>query len=110
MQKSGFLGLEEGDLLMADKGFNIQDLLAVRGVCLMAPPIIRKDNLSACASTLTRRVATKRVHVERMNRKLKSFKIIRKCLLTFKGYIHAIIKVIAIIKTRTNQQPNIYHS
>ena len=99
VQKSGFLDfLEEGDLVMADKDFKIQDLLAVRGVRLMAPPIMRKDNVSAYASTLTRRVATKRVHVERMIRKLKSFKILRKCLqLTFKGYISAIIKVNCII-------------
>ena len=105
VQKSGFLDFLEGDLVMADKGFNIQDLLAVCGVRLMAPPIMRKDNVSACASTLTRRVATKRVNVERMNRKLKSFKILRKCLpLTFKVYISAIIKVIASL---VNLQPRI---
>ena len=95
VQKSGFLDfLEEGDLVMADKGFNIQDLLAVRGVRLMAPPIMRKDNVSACAYTLTRRVATKRVHVERMI----------SLPLTFKGYISAIIKVIASL---VNLQPRI---
>ena len=52
---------------MADKGFNIQDLLAIHGVRLMAPPVMRKENVSACASTLTWRVAAKRVHVEKMS-------------------------------------------
>lgn len=106
VQKSGFLDyLEEGDIVMADKGFNIQDLLAIQGVRLIAPPIMRKDNVSACASTLTRRIATKRVHIERMIRKLKSFAILRKCLpLTFKGYISSIVKVVSSL---VNLQPRI---
>ncbi|CAB4021738.1 Hypothetical predicted protein, partial [Paramuricea clavata] len=106
VQKSGFLDyLEEGDIVMADKGFNIQDLLAIQCVRLIAPPIMRKDNVSACASTLTRRIATKRVHIERMIRKLKSFAILRKCLpLTFKGYISSIVKVVSSL---VNLQPPI---
>ena len=106
VQKSGFLdNLEEGDIVMADKGFNIQDLLALHGVRLLAPPIMRKDNVSACASTVTRRIASKRVHIERMIRKLKSYQILRKCLpLTFKGYISSIIKVVAAL---VNLQPRI---
>ena len=104
VQKSGFLDLlEEGDVVMADKGFNIQDLLAVRGVRLSAPPVMRKNNVSASASTLTRRIANKRIHIERMIRKLKSFKILCRCIpLTFKGYIGSIVKVVASL---VNLQP-----
>ena len=43
---------------MADKGFNIQDLLALHDTVLIAPPMMRKNNVSARASTCTRRVAT----------------------------------------------------
>lgn len=106
MRKSGFLNhLQEGDIVMADKGFNIQDLLAVFGVRLMAPPIMAKGRISACASTSTRRIATKRVHIERMIRKLKSFQILRRVLpLTFKGYISSIVRVVASL---VNLQPSV---
>ena len=69
---SGFLDkLQPGDAVMADKGFNIQDILARQETVLIAPPIMRKNNVSARASTATRRVATARVHIERMIRRLK---------------------------------------
>ena len=95
VQKSGFLDyLEESDIVMADKGFNIQELLAIHGVHLIAPPV------SACTSTLTWIIATKRVHIERIIRKLA---ILRKCLpLSFKGYISSIVKVVSSL---VNLQP-----
>ena len=71
VRQSGFLdALEPEDVIMADKGFNIQDLLAIRNARLIAPPIMTKSNVSARASTATR-VANARVHVERIIRKLK---------------------------------------
>ena len=75
---SGFLDkLNPGDAVMADKGFNIQDLLALHDTVLIAPPMMRKTNVSARASTATRRVATSRVHIERMIRQLKLFNFLR---------------------------------
>ena len=71
VRQSGFLdALEEGDVIITDKGFNIQDLLAIHGTQLIAPPIMTKSTISARASTATRRVANARVHVERIIRKL----------------------------------------
>ena len=56
---SGFLEkLQPGDAVMADKGFNIQDYVALHETVLIAPPIMRKNSISARASTATRRVAT----------------------------------------------------
>ena len=48
---SGFLDkLNPGDAVMADKGFSIQDLLALHDTVLIAPPIMmRKSNVSARA-------------------------------------------------------------
>ena len=99
VRKSGFLEqINPEDRIMADKGFNIQDLLALRGAYLIAPPIMMKDNISSCASTATQRVAAIRVHVERMIRKLKCFVILRGVIpLTFKAYISSIIRVCAAI-------------
>ena len=64
VQQSGFLAsVEPGDAIMADKGFNIRDLLALKSAVLIAPPIMPSKNVSSHASTATRRVATSRVHV-----------------------------------------------
>ena len=47
VRKSGVLDHpEEGDIVMANDGFNIQDILAVHGVRLMAPPMMTKSKIS----------------------------------------------------------------
>lgn len=102
---SGFLEkLQPGDVVMADKGFNIQDYLAVHETVLIVPPIMQK-NISARASTATRRVAVARVHIERMIKRLKSFNFFRGVIpLTCKPYIGSAVTVCAII---VNLQPSI---
>jgi hypothetical protein len=106
VRASGFLELlQPGDCVMADKGFNIQDLLAVRDARLIAPPIMAKNKESARASTATRRVARARVHVERMIRKLKCFRILKGVItLSLKGYITSIVSVCAAL---VNMQPSL---
>ena len=96
---SGFLAnLQPGDAVMADKGFNIQDYLALHESLLIAPPMIRKNNVSARASTATRRVATARVHIERMIKRLKSFNFLRGVIpLSCKPYIGSAVTVCAIL-------------
>jgi len=43
---SGFLAkLQPGDAVMADKGFNIQDYLALHETVLIAPPIMQEHQL-----------------------------------------------------------------
>ena len=72
---------------------------------MIAPPIMMKNKISARASTATRRVATTRVHVERMIRKLKCFSILRGVIpLTFKAYVTSIVRVCAAI---VNLQPSL---
>ena len=105
VQSSGFFDLlEAGDLVMDVKGFNMQDLLAIHNVRLLAPPMMRKNNDCAITSTATRRVAAIRVHVERMIRKLKGFTILKRALpLTMKPYISSLVTVCAAL---VNLQPN----
>lgn len=106
VRKSGFLDkLIPGDAIMADKGFNIQDLLALHETRLLAPPIMRKAAISSKASTATRRIAKPRVHVERLIRKLKCFGILRGVLpLTIKPYVSSITRVCAAL---VNLEPSI---
>lgn len=88
---------------MADKGFNIQDVLTIHNAWLIAPPAKPKNKVSSRTSTATRRVANSRVHVECMIRKLKCFKILRGVIpLTIKSDVTSIIQVCAAI---VNLQP-----
>lgn len=105
VRKSGFLEhLNPGDVVMADKGFNIQDLLALHQTRLIAPPLMKKGNISSKSSTATRRIAKPHVHVERLIRKLKCFCILRGVIsLSFKPYINSIIKVCTAL---VNLQPS----
>ena len=67
VRQSGFLEeLQPGDVVMSDKGFNIQDLLALHEAILLVPPIMRKGAASSKASTVTRRIARVRIHVEQI--------------------------------------------
>lgn len=75
---SGFLDyLRAGDVVMADRGFIISDLLRERKVKLILPAFTKKGlQLSEEDTTNTRRIANVRVHVERVIRRLKNFRLI----------------------------------
>ena len=98
-KQCGFLELlNPGDVIMADKGFIVQDILALKHVRLLAPPIMSKGKVCSKATTMTRRFASVRVHVERMIRKLKSFQLIRWVIpLTLKPHASSIIRVCACL-------------
>ena len=78
VDKSGFINyLLPGDEIMADRGFTIDDLLFPLRVKLNIPAFTKnKPQLSAEDVTTTRRIARVRIHVERVIRRLKVFKII----------------------------------
>ena len=62
---------------MADRGFEIQDLLAKKKVYLIIPPFMRcKDQLSAEEEDETRDVASARIHVERAIERVKNYSIL----------------------------------
>ena len=88
MKASGFLEkLQSGDAVMADKGLNIQDSFALHKTVLIARPVMMKNNVSALASIATRHVATARVRIERIIKRVKSFNFfIRVIPLTCKPY------------------------
>ena len=77
VKNSGLIDrLEEGDAVMADKGFLVRDLLAFKKVKLISPAYCRGPRLSSKAVTHTRRVAALRSHVERAILRLKHFRIL----------------------------------
>ena len=44
--------LNPGDVIMAEKGFNVQDLFAQKHVRLLPPPIMAKGKVSSTATTI----------------------------------------------------------
>ncbi|XP_077488064.1 uncharacterized protein LOC144098950 [Amblyomma americanum] len=70
--------LEEGDSVMADRGFLIEDDLRQLGVKLNMPPMLNgRTQLSLADELATRQIASLRIHVERVIREVKNFRILR---------------------------------
>ena len=89
---------------MADKGFNISDLLVSKGSKLIIPPFLLdkgKFSKKNCVNTST--IAKARIHVERAIARIKDFRIIQGALpLTLKDLLDEIFVIIAAI---TNLAP-----
>jgi DDE superfamily endonuclease/Helix-turn-helix of DDE superfamily endonuclease len=78
IERSGLPSMcDAGDSVMADKGFNVQDLFARNDVTVNIPTFFKKKNrLSGRQVLLDRKISSKRVHIERIIGMLKTFKIL----------------------------------
>lgn len=77
VEKSNILDyLKAGDFVLSDRGFELSDLLAERGIILNKPPNKRGQQMSEKDVALTRAVASRRVHVERVIGLAKTNRII----------------------------------
>ena len=78
VEESGFLNfIEKNDLVLADRGFQIHDLLSQKQAKLLIPPFLkRKSHLSLKETKLTRILAKARIHIERFNQRLKQWKLL----------------------------------
>jgi hypothetical protein len=78
--KSGFIEkLQRDDEVMADRGFNIQELPEVlnKGVKVNVPPFMNESGQFTESELLkTRRIATLRIHVERAIERIKNYHIL----------------------------------
>ena len=75
----GILDLcEPGDQIMADKGFEIQDLCDEHQIRVDHPPILRNvKQMNEVQEKETRSIARLRIHVERLIERVKNFKILQ---------------------------------
>ena len=77
VENCGILKLfETGDLVLADKGFTITDLMP-EGVSLNIPPFLNTPQFSVDEIYETTRTAQARIHIERVINRVKKFRIIR---------------------------------
>ena len=79
VKQSGFLDkLAPGDLIMADRGFTIRDILMNKKVDLNIPPFLNgRAHFTATEEINTRRIARVRIHVERAIGRLKNYRMLR---------------------------------
>ena len=66
VENSGFLNnILPGDVILADRGFNIEDSVGAIGASLQIPAFVRgKDQLAAKEVESTRNIANIRIHIE----------------------------------------------
>ncbi|XP_064480407.1 uncharacterized protein LOC135393955 [Ornithodoros turicata] len=99
--RSGFLELpfEEGDSVMADKGFTIADLLEKKKVHLNIPPFLRNEEFTAAQVQETKQIASLRIHIERRIRRVKSFHIFDRVVPLSLGPVANQMWTVAVILT-----------
>lgn len=74
--ESGLLKhLTPGDMILADKGFLIQDIVP-HGVSVNIPPFLNGGTFTESEARATKAIARCRIHVERANARLKDFRIL----------------------------------
>lgn len=72
---------DPGDEIMADKGFNVDDIFLPYHVSLNIPTFFKKKNrLSSKTVVRDRQISSKRVHIERMMSNAKAYEILCKPL------------------------------
>ncbi|XP_015123607.1 uncharacterized protein LOC107045759 [Diachasma alloeum] len=79
-QKSNIMeSLQEGDAIMADRGFNIRDLLQAKKCSLIIPPFLKgREAFTAHEVFSTREIASARIHVERAIGRVKEYRILQR--------------------------------
>ena len=113
-QQSGLIAkLDEGDSVMADRGFHIEDDLLMCGAKLVAPPFTRKTQdgkgkrLNVSEIHRTREIARFRIHVERAIQRLKTFRILKHQIpVTLSDMSSMIVQVVSAL---CNLKGPLYH-
>lgn len=65
------------DGVMVDKGFLIESLCVEQNIKLFRPPFMHDTQLTFNEAQFSSKIAAARVHIERVNQRIKIFKMIR---------------------------------
>ena len=106
--QSGFLDLlDPYDMLQADKGFHIRDECDQRNITLDIPAGLRgQTQMTKIAVERTKRVATLRILVEQVIRRLKTFKILSRQVSTLE--VASLNKIVLVCAALVNFKDPIY--
>lgn len=91
---SGVLNhLKAGDLILADKGFLLHDIVP-RGVFLNLPAFLRgKKQFTKEEAIFSRKIARSRIHVERAIERMRNYTILEKIFAKERWYCDTIVQV-----------------
>lgn len=89
------LQLKEGDLILADKGFMIDDLLP-KGVSLVTPNFLVSPQFTKDQVIRNKEVASARVHVERAIQRMRIFQIVNFIPVNLRPHLNVLFKVVAL--------------
>lgn len=99
VQHCGILShFRAGDLILADKGFLISDILPP-GVSLNIPPFLMKSQFSPEEVKQTMLIAKGRIHVERAIARIKNFKILSYIPASLRPYSSIVFQVCGFLTT-----------
>lgn len=86
--------LEPGDVVLADRGFRVEEECDEDGVVLIHPPFLRgRSQFTAEEEMLTKEIAKARIFVEHLVRKIKVFKVLKKVTNNMLHYLDQMVYV-----------------
>jgi len=82
VKKSGFLDIfEAGDLILADRGFTIRNILYEKKVDVNIPPFFQGRSRLRVGDEITfKQIARVRIHVERAIRRIQKFRLLKRVI------------------------------
>lgn len=88
-----------GDVVLADKGFTVEDIVLQVGVSLNIPPFLRnRDRFTAQEEVATKKIAKEKIYVEHAVGRLKQFRILQRTIpLSMTGIISQLVFVCACL-------------
>lgn len=91
--------LQPGDVVLADRGFTVHDLVEAKKAYLNIPPFLNgRDRLTAQEEILTKNIAKQRIYVEHVIGRLKKFRLLSTVLpLNMRSIMSQIIFVCACL-------------
>ncbi|XP_074113965.1 uncharacterized protein LOC141537024 [Cotesia typhae] len=96
--------IKPGDVVLADKDFpQIQTKVEEKNAIFVMPPFCNKDQFTPEEVDETYNIASVRIHIERVNQRIKDFKILSKVPVSLLPHIDEILFVICAIIN--NQKP-----
>lgn len=70
--------MDRQDALMVDRGFKIDNICNKKGITIIRPPFLKGKNQFTREEALEfKSIASARVHIERINQRIKVFKIVQ---------------------------------
>lgn len=110
MENCNFLeSLEPGTFILADRGFkHIEQILSERRIKLLRPPSVASGSkLSKAEVRQTKIIASLRIHVERVIRRLREFHMLKQHSVVNKNFLRIIDDVIVISCALVNLQDSL---